>query len=63
MENIDDFIRNLYLNDDYIIKNPSLHEISSPWKVIKIIPFVDRFFDYTKKDEINLLRAQSSRHY
>jgi SAM-dependent methyltransferase len=51
----DSHSENLYLSDEYIIRNPSLHEEDSPWKVSKIIPLVDRFTGYINKDEINLL--------
>lgn len=55
MPGMDDFVTNLYRTDEYIIKNPSLHEEDSPWKVNKIIPLVDRFSRYTDKGQINLL--------
>lgn len=55
MKNIDEYVKNLYLADEYIIKNPSLHEEDSPWKVSKIIPLVDRVIGYINKDKINLL--------
>jgi ubiquinone/menaquinone biosynthesis C-methylase UbiE len=54
---IDDekFISDLYLSDEYINKNPSLHEEESDWKISKIVPLVDRFIEHNNKDEINLL--------
>ncbi|MCJ7669192.1 MAG: class I SAM-dependent methyltransferase [Dehalococcoidia bacterium] len=55
MKNTDEFVRNLYITDEYIIKNPSLHEEDSPWKVSKIIPLIDKFTECLNKDEINLL--------
>jgi len=56
MEKTNEFIKNLYLTDEYIIKNPSLHEEDSPWKVSKIIPLIDNLIsNYFNKDEINLL--------
>jgi hypothetical protein len=55
MKNINKDITNLYLTDEYIIKNPSLHEEDSPWKVSKIIPLIEKFTGYLNKDEINLL--------
>lgn len=55
MRNIDEFVSNLYLSDAYIIQNPSLHEEDSPWKVGKIIPFVDTFVGHINKSHINLL--------
>ncbi len=53
--NVKEFINNLYLSDEYIIKNPSLHEEDSPWKFGKIIPFVDKFMTYSNTTKINLL--------
>lgn len=55
MKSINEDITNLYLTDEYIIKNPSLHEEDSPWKVSKIIPLIEKFTGYLNKDEINLL--------
>ncbi len=59
MKNTNEFVKNLYITDEYIVKNPSLHEEDSPWKVSKIIPFIDKLFaeHYLAKDEINLLDA------
>ena len=57
IESINEYVKNLYSTDDYLIKNPSLHEEDSPWKVIKIIPLVDKFIGYFNKNEINLLDA------
>ena len=48
-------IKNLYVTDEYIAKNPSLHEEDSPWKVSKIIPLIDTFVEGFNKDEIDLL--------
>lgn len=55
MGSVNGDIENIYLTDEYLIKNPSLHEKDSPWKVSKIIPLVDKFTQYIDKDEINLL--------
>lgn len=55
MKSINEYIKNLYLTDEYIIKNPSLSEEDSRWKVGKINPLVDRFIGYINKDKINLL--------
>ena len=55
MKNIHEYATNLYLTDEYILKNPSLDVIDSPWKVSKITPLVDSFISYINKDEINLL--------
>ena len=57
MKDMDELVRNLYSRDEYLIKNPSLHEEDSPWKVTKIIPLVDRFVSYISKNEVNLLDA------
>ena len=48
-------LKTFYISDEYIAKNPSLHEEDSPWKVSKIIPLIDSFVRYSTKDEINLL--------
>jgi ubiquinone/menaquinone biosynthesis C-methylase UbiE len=48
-------IKNFYVTDEYIVKNPSLHEEDSPWKVSKIIPLIDTFVEGLNRDEINLL--------
>ena len=48
-------LKNFYISDEYIAKNPSLHEEDSPWKVSKIIPLIDVFLGYSNKNEINLL--------
>ena len=55
MENINEYTKNLFRTDEYITKNPSLHEEDSPWKVSKIVPLIDEFIDHINKDEINLL--------
>lgn len=55
VENMNESIKNLYLTDEYIIKNPSLHSEDSPWKVTKMIPLIDQFTHFFQKDEINLL--------
>lgn len=41
MQEQDNLIQRLYQQDEYIIKNPSLHEEDTPWKVGKIIPLTD----------------------
>jgi len=55
MSNLDEYIKNLYQKDEYILKNPSLHEEDSPWKVSKIIPLIDKLSSQLNKGEINLL--------
>lgn len=55
MQDYNDSTRNLYTTDEYLIKNPSLHEEDSAWKVINIIPLVDRFTNCINKNQINLL--------
>jgi SAM-dependent methyltransferase len=46
---------NLYTSDEYIKKNPSLHEEDSMWKVEKIVPLVLIFSELIDKEQINLL--------
>ena len=41
-------IKEFYLSDEYIRKNPSLHVKGSPWKVSKIMPFIDDIIHYFK---------------
>lgn len=48
-------INNLYLDDEYIIKNPSLGKEDSPWKISKIIPLIDIFIGNVQKNQLNLL--------
>ena len=48
-------IGTLYLTSEYVIRNPSLHEEDTPWKVGKIIPLIDRVVDCFGEHEINLL--------
>lgn len=55
MSDSKNYISKLYTTDEYIIKNPSLHEEDSLWKVKKIIPLVDRFIKVINKDRINML--------
>ena len=55
MSNSQNYMSNLYTTNEYITKNPSLHEEDSPWKVKKIIPLIDRFIKIINKDQINLL--------
>lgn len=55
MKSIDEYVRNLYLADEYIIRNPSLHQEDSHWKIRKIIPLVGKSIYHINKDEINLL--------
>lgn len=45
----------LYSSDDYIIKNPTLHEEDSPWKISLITPLVDTLMTDFDRDEVNLL--------
>ncbi len=55
MPDSDDLVRDFYQKDEYIIRNPSLHEEDSAWKVEKIIPLVDKFVGNINKKKINLL--------
>lgn len=56
-EIFDERIRDLYLKDEYIKKNPSLHEEDSEWKIGKIILLIDKLIkkNYINSNEINLL--------
>lgn len=51
----DGSIVDLYSTDEYISKNPSLHEADSGWKTGKILPLVDAYLSVERKNEINLL--------
>ncbi|MCD5425496.1 MAG: hypothetical protein LRZ92_03415 [Methanosarcinaceae archaeon] len=55
MKNTDEFVKSFYTTDEYITKNPSLHEEDTPWKISKIIPLVDKFIEDINEKEINLL--------
>lgn len=55
MERTDESIVKLYLTDEYITKNPSLHEMDSEWKIQKIVPLIDKYLSLEIKNEINLL--------
>lgn len=48
-------LKNLYLTDEYILKNPSIHEEDSPWKINKIIPLINNFISNFNKNEVFLL--------
>lgn len=48
-------ITNLYTTDEYITKNPTLHEEDSPWKIEKLLPLIDKFMKSNTKNTINLL--------
>ena len=48
-------VEKLYISNEYIKKNPRLHEEDTPWKLSKIIPFVEIFLGKCTKTEINLL--------
>lgn len=54
MKDVNEYVKNLYLTDEYVLKHPLLH-IDSPWKFIKIVSLVDRLVEHLNKDEINLL--------
>jgi len=51
----EDFIRKLYIENAYLEKHPSLHIIDSPWKIFKVIPLIDKFISYNKKEVIKIL--------
>ncbi len=44
----------IYLTDEYI-KKTQTYEHDSSWKIMKIIPLLDKIMVHNKKDEINLL--------
>ncbi len=48
-------ITRFYKTDDYIAKNPSLHEEDSQWKVSKLLPLVESFLTSQQRNEIVLL--------
>jgi len=48
-------ILKLYLDDEYISKNPSLDVQDTSWKVSKIIPLIDTFISDFDKEAINML--------
>ena len=58
MQELNEYVEKLYVADEYIVKNPSLHKEDSPWKVSKVVPLVDRFvrlLDGDEEHEVNLL--------
>jgi ubiquinone/menaquinone biosynthesis C-methylase UbiE len=55
MSNSGEYIKNLYRTDGYIIKNPSLHEEDTPWKVSKITPLIDVWVNSISKKQITIL--------
>lgn len=55
MSNLGEYINNFYKTNEYLIKNPSLHEEDTPWKVTKIIPLIDIWVNSVSKKEISLL--------
>lgn len=48
-------VKNIYTTNEYIRKNPTIHEEDSVWKVEKIIPLVDIFLRDIAKKEIKIL--------
>ena len=56
MKDPEELAKNLYLKGEYITKHPCLHEKESPWKVSKIVPFIDKLIDYMPpRRETNIL--------
>ena len=55
MDNLDAYTKSLYCDDEYILRNPTLHREDSSWKVSKIIPLVDKLMSGFDKNEMNLL--------
>jgi ubiquinone/menaquinone biosynthesis C-methylase UbiE len=45
----------LYTTNEYITKNPTIHEEDSPWKIEKLTPLIDKFIETNTKKTINLL--------
>lgn len=45
----------LYTDDEYICKNPTLHEENTSWKLSRIVPVVNYVLELIDKDEITLL--------
>jgi ubiquinone/menaquinone biosynthesis C-methylase UbiE len=52
---MNDRINKLYLEDEYIAKNPLLHRKDSSWKMSKIIPLIEVFVSKIGRKEVNLL--------
>lgn len=52
---MNNYMNNIYVNNEYIVKNESLHEEDSPWKIEKILPLIDNFIGLINKKQINLL--------
>lgn len=48
-------VTRFYTTNDYISKNPSLHEEDSGWKVTKLVPLVDSFLARQQENEVVLL--------
>ena len=48
-------IKNLYISNEYVKNNPTLHEEDSDWKMTKILPLINKFVNHINKKEINLL--------
>ncbi|MBU0596629.1 class I SAM-dependent methyltransferase [Patescibacteria group bacterium] len=48
-------ITSLYTTDEYITKNPDLHEHDSAWKIKKLLPFVDEFIKQFRANHVTLL--------
>jgi SAM-dependent methyltransferase len=47
---------NLYSSDEYMRKNPSLHNEDAPWKCTKIIPLIQQIFQSNSfQDEVTVL--------
>lgn len=54
-ESVDEYVKNLYVKEEYIRRYPSLHEEDSFWKVNKILPLIDEVLCRFDNTEINLL--------
>ena len=45
----------LYINEEYLVKHPNLHEVDSQWKLEKILPFIHKYISLTNKRKIKIL--------
>lgn len=50
-----DAIACLYTTDQYLHQHPDIHEADSPWKISKILPFVDTFARECSKTTVTVL--------
>lgn len=55
LDDLEEHVKKLYLENEYILKHHQLHEEDSAWKIRKIIPLVDNVMATINYEEINLL--------